>query len=184
MPSPLVRRIGRRLAAFGIAILTVVVAVVALLQVPAVAAWAVNRLVALVPLSPGYSLQIGGVSGNWLTGLQLRQVVLRYHRRELVRIERLGASYNPLHLRGPDRRIRSLTVAGGAVVARRDAEGWDIARAIRSTPDTTGGGGGDLMVDRLTVRGLDVAAQLAPDSVARAKGFALSGRELIVGDAQ
>ena len=66
------------LAAGAIAILTIVVAVVALLQVPTVATWAVNRLVTLVPLSPGHSLEVGGVGGNWLTGLRLRDVVLEH----------------------------------------------------------------------------------------------------------
>ena len=181
MPSPFVRRPGRVLAACGIAILTVVVALVALLQIPAVATWAVNRLITLVPLSPGYALEVGGVNGNWLRGLWLRDVVLRRGRRELARIERLGASYDPLQLRGPDRRLRELIVDGGTVAARRDRDGWDIARAIRASSDTTAAGG-DFIVDRLTVRGLDLAAELTPDSVARARGFTLVGRDLVVGD--
>src|SRR5688500_4395427 len=90
MLSPLVRRLGRVLAVGGIAILAIVVAVVALLQVPPVATWAVNRLVTFVPLSPGYALEVGGVGGNWLTQLRLRGLVLRQGRRELARIDQLG----------------------------------------------------------------------------------------------
>ena len=37
-------------------------------------------------------------------------------------------------------------------------------------------------MDRLAIRRVDVAAQLAPDSVARVKGFSLLGRDLVVGD--
>lgn len=182
MPAPSVRRVGRVLAAGGIAILTIVVAVVALLQVPAVATWATNRLVTLVPLSPGYTLEVGGVGGNWLTGLRLRDVVLRRGNRVLARIETLGASYNPLQLRGPDRRLRELVVEGGSVTATRDAEGWDLARALRPSTDTAAGGGGDFLVDRLMVRRLEVAARLAADSVARAKDLTLLGRDLVLGD--
>ena len=181
MPSFLVRRLGRVLTFGGIAILAVVIAVVALLQVPAVATWAVNRLVTFVPLRPGYSLAIGGVSGNWLTNLQLRGVVLRRGSRELARIEHLGARYSPLQLRGPDRRLRELILDGATVAARRDPDGWDIAGAIQSSGDTAAAGG-DFLVDRLTIRRVDVTAQLAPDSIARVKGFGLSGRNLVVGD--
>src|SRR5262245_25077836 len=154
MSSPLVRRLRRVLAIGGIAILTVVIAVVALLQVPAVATWVVNRLVTFVPLSPGYGLAIGGVSGNWLTDLQLRGVVLRRGSRELARIEHLGARYSPLQLRGPDRRLRELTLEGATVAARRERDGWDIAQAIQSSGDTAAAGG-DFLVDRLTIRRVD-----------------------------
>ncbi|HEY7614538.1 MAG TPA: translocation/assembly module TamB domain-containing protein [Gemmatimonadales bacterium] len=180
MPSAL-RRLGRLLAAVGITILTIVVAVVALLQVPAVATWAVNRVVGLVPLSPGYALQVGGVGGNWLSGLWLRDVVLRRGNRVLARIERIGASYNLLQLRGPDRRLHQLTVEGGTIATRREAGGWDIARALQSSGDTAAAGGA-FIVDRLTVRRLDVAAQLAPDSIARARSLTLLGRDLVLGD--
>jgi translocation and assembly module TamB len=181
MPSSLVRRLGRVLTFGGIAILAVVIAVVALLQVPPVATWAVNRLVTFVPLSPGYSLAIGRVSGNWLTNLQLRGVVLRRGSRELARIAHLGARYRPLQLRGPDRRLRELILDGATVAARRDPDGWDIAGAIQSSGDTAAAGGA-FLVDRLTIRRVDVTARLAPDSIARVKGFGLSGRNLVVGD--
>nr|AHN97869.1 hypothetical protein [uncultured bacterium lac127] len=180
MPSP-VRRLRRLLPTVGITILAIVVAVVALLQVPPVATWAVNRLVSIVPLNPGYALEVGGVGGNWLSGLWLQDVVLRRGTRVLARIERLGASYSLLQLRGPDRRLRELTVDGGTVATRREASGWDIARALRSSSDTAASGGA-FIVDRLTVRRLDIAAQLAPDSVARARGFTLLGRDLVLGD--
>ena len=181
MIPPLVRRLGRVLAFGGIAILTLAIAVVALLQVPAVATWALNRLVTLVPLSPGYSLAIGRVGGNWLPNLRLRGVGLRHGGRELARIEHLGARYSPLQLRGPDRRLYELTLDGAAVAAHRGPDGWDIAGAIRSSGDTAAAGG-DFLVDHLTIRRVDVAAHLAPDSIARVKDLALSGRNLVIGD--
>ena len=136
MASPLVRRLGRLLAIGGILVVTIMVAVVALLQLPPVATWAVNRLIALVPLSPGYTLEVEGVRGNWLTNLQLRGVVLSVGRRELARIERLGARYNPLQLRGPDRRLRELALEGAAISASREQRGWDIAGALRASDDS------------------------------------------------
>ena len=170
MASPLVRRLGRVLAIGGIAILAIVVAVVALLQVPAVATWAVNRLVTFVPLSPGYTLEVAGVGGNWLTSLQaLRGVVLHRGSRELARIEHLDARYSPLQLRGPDRRLHELILDGGTIAARRGPDGWDISGALKPSGDTAAAGG-DFLVDRLTIRRVDVAARLAPDSVARIKG--------------
>lgn len=182
MTSPRVRRLGRGLAIAGITILTIVVAVVAALQMPAVATWAANRLVALAPLNPGYALDVGGVSGNWLTNLTLRDVVLRHGPSELVRLERLAVGYNPLQLRGPDRRLRRLTVDGGSIAASRGPDGWDLASALQSSPDDTAAAAGAFIVDRLEVRGLDVEARLAPDSTARARGFTLLGRDLVAGD--
>jgi translocation and assembly module TamB len=181
MRSPLVRRLGRVLAFGAIAILAIVVAVVALLQVPAVATWAVNRLVPLVPLSPGYTLEVGAVGGNWLTNLQLRGVVLRRGSRELAHIAHFGARYSPLQLRGPDRRLRELIIDGATIAARRDPDGWDISGALESSGDTSTAGG-DFLVDRLTIRRVDVAARLAPDSVARINGLSLLGRDLVAGD--
>jgi translocation and assembly module TamB len=166
----------------GISILVLVVAVVALLQVPAIATWAANRVLGLVPLSPGYALEVGGVTGNWLTDLNLVDLSLRRGSRELAHIDRVEIDYALPELRGPDRRLHRLVVDGGRVVARRTREGWDIAGAFRTSGDTAGGGGGDLIVDRIIVSRLDIAAQLAPDSVARAEDLALRGRDLVVGD--
>ncbi|HWB42855.1 MAG TPA: hypothetical protein VG500_16450, partial [Gemmatimonadales bacterium] len=181
MPSPVVRRVGRVLVATGIAVLTLLVAVVALLQVPAVAGWVANRLQALVPLAPGYAIEVGAAGGNWLTGLRLQDLSLRRGGSELARIERLEARYDPRDLRGPDRRLRELVVDGGTIVATRERGGWDIAGALQTSGDTAAAGG-DFTVDRLVIRRLDVSARLARDSVARARGLALRGRDLVIGD--
>jgi translocation and assembly module TamB len=182
MLPPVVRRAARWSAAAGIALLTLVVAVVALLQVPAVATWVTGRLLALVPLNPGYRLGVERVSGNWLTGLQLEQVRLLRGRRELALVERVRVDYDPRQLRGPDRRLRRLVLEGARVTARRDGGTWDIGNAIRSSGDTAAAGG-DFLIDRLVVRRADVAAMLAPDSTARIRGLTLEGRDLVVGDA-
>ena len=116
----MVRRAVRVLAFVGISVLTLVVAIVALLQIPAVATWATSRLLALVPLNPGYALQVGSVSGNWFTGLRLEQVRLRRGARELALIEHLQVRYDPRQLRGPDRRLRELVIDGGRIAARRE----------------------------------------------------------------
>ena len=175
------RRAIRVLTVVGISILTLVVAIVALLQIPAVATWAMSRLLPLVPLNPGYALEVGRVSGNWLTGLRLDQVRLRRASRELAVVEHLQVRYDPRQLRGPDRRLRELVVDSARIVARREGDGWDIANAIRSSADTSAGGG-DFLVDRLTVRRVAVVVQLSPDSTARVRGLTLDGRALVVGD--
>src|SRR5687767_6763969 len=126
MSSSSARRAGRIAAVAGIATLTLVVVIMALLQVPAVATWAANRLVGLVPLNPGYALTVGRVGGNWVTGLHLEQLRLRRGSQDLALIERLRVAYDPRGLRGPDRRLRELVVEGGTVVATRDRNGWDI----------------------------------------------------------
>ena len=181
MPSPIVRRITRVLAFTGIAVLTLVVTIVALLQVPAVATWVARLALGSVPLSPGYAIEVGRVSGNWFTGLRLENVRLRRGSRELALIESVAASYDPLQLRGPDRRLKALVVDGGRVAARRERDGWDLANALEPSTDTNSAGG-DFSIDRLTVRRIEVAAQLAPDSTALIRGLVLEGRELVVGD--
>ncbi len=181
MPFPVGRRVTRVLATIGISVLTLVVALVALLQIPAVATWTMSRLLGLVPLNPGYALEVGRVSGNWFTGLLLEQVRLRRGSSELLLVERLQVRYDPRQLRGPDRSLRELVVDGGRVIARRERDGWDIANALRSSGDTSSAGG-DFIIDRLAVRRVDVAARLAPDSTARVRGLTLVGRDLVVGD--
>lgn len=181
MMSPIVRRLTRWLAAVFIATLTLVVAILALLQIPAVATRVTGRLLTLVPLNPGYRLEVGRVSGNWITGLQLEQVRLHRGSRELALIERLRVHYDPRQLRGPDRRLRELVVDGARVVARREGDSWDIANAMRSSEDTASASG-DFVIDRLTVRRVEVAARLAPDSTARVRDLMLDGRELVMGE--
>ena len=162
MPSPIVRRAVRMLAVIGISVLTLMVAIVALLQVPAVATWVTGRLLALVPLNPGYALEVGRVSGNWFTGLQLGAGAAAPGLPGAGADRAAsGSRYDPRQLRGPDRRLRELVVDGGRVAARRERDGWDIANAFRTSADTSSAGG-DFLIDRLTVRRVDVAAQLAP----------------------
>src|SRR5687768_12483566 len=177
MPSSIAHRAGRIAAAAGISILTLVVVIVALLQVPPVATWAANRLFGLVPLNSGYHLDVGRVGGNWVTGLRLERLRLGRGSRDLALIERVRVAYDPRHLRGPDRRLRELVIEGGTVVATRDRNGWDIANAIRTSGDTSSTGG-DFIVDRLTVRRVDVAARLAADSTVRIRGLTVDGRGL------
>src|SRR3954465_11737033 len=106
------RRWIRLLGIIGTTILTLVVTLLALLQLPPVATWAVRRLVTVVPLNPGYRLQVGGVSGDWLHRLALEDVRLIWKSRELARVDRLDLGYDLRdlrHLRGPVTRLRELT---------------------------------------------------------------------------
>src|SRR5437867_1101709 len=88
MSSSVVRRWTRPLAIIGISVLTLVVAVLALLQLPPVATWVARRLVTVVPLNPGYHLEVGRVSGDWLHRLALDEVRLVRNDRELARVDR------------------------------------------------------------------------------------------------
>ena len=180
---PVVSRGARWLAAAGIALLTLVVAVVALLQVPAVATWVTGRLLALVPLNPGYRLGVERVSGNWLTGLRLEQVRLLRGRRELALVERSASTTTRDSCAVPIAASGDSSWMARRVTARRDGGTWDIANAIRSSGDTSGGRRG--FPDRPARRAPRRCrpAMLAPDSTARIRGLTLEGRDLVVGDA-
>src|SRR3712207_2964726 len=99
MSSP-VRRWARPLAIAGTCLLTLVVAVLALLQLPPVATWVMRRVVSVVPLNPGYGLEVGSVSGDWLHRLVLDDVRLVREGRELARVDRLQARYDLREVRG------------------------------------------------------------------------------------
>ena len=62
---------------------------------------------------------------------------------------------------------------------RRDSAGWDIARVLRQSEDTTGGG--SFGIDRLVLRDAAVVAELAPDSVIRVEDLELRARDLVAG---
>src|SRR5688500_5415735 len=102
MSSRAARRWTRRLAATGIILLTLVVGVLALLQLPPVATWVVRRLVTVIPLNPGYRLEVGRVSGDWLHRLALDEVRLIRNDREMARVDRLKVGYDLRHLRGAE----------------------------------------------------------------------------------
>jgi translocation and assembly module TamB len=180
MSSPAERRWTRPLAATGIILLTLLVGILALLQLPPVATWVVRRLVTVVPLNPGYRLEVGRVSGDWLHRLVLDEVRLIRDDRQLARVDRLKVGYDPRHLRGVAPRIRELTVEGARAVARREGDNWDLASALRRSADTTGSGGG-FTVERLDLRDVELVAELAPDSALRVRGLNLHARDLVIG---
>ena len=179
MSSAVVHRWTRTLAIVGITLLTLVVTVVALLQLPPVATWLVRRLVPLVPLNPGHRLEVGRVSGDWIHGLVLEDVRLARDGKELARAARLKVGYDPRRLRGTEIRLRELTLDGARAVARREGDTWDLANALRRSADTTGSGG--FRVDRLELRDVQLEAELAPDSLVRMRGLNLRARNLFVG---
>src|SRR5215218_1878161 len=178
MPHP---RWTRLLAIIGTTVLTLVVTILALLQLPPVATWAMRRLIAVVPLNPGYRLQIGRVSGDWLHRLALEDVRLIWQSRELARLDRLELGYDRRELRGPVTRLRELTVNGGQAVAHRQGKTWDLTSALKSSADTTKHGGG-VRIDHLKLRDVQLMAELSPDSIVRVRGLSLAGRDLVVGD--
>jgi translocation and assembly module TamB len=181
MTSNSARRWTRPLAILGIGFLTLVVTILALLQLPPVATWVMRQVVTVVPLNPGFELEVGRVSGDWLHRLALEDVRLMRNDRELARVERLTAEYDLRELRGAETRLQELTVEGAQVVARRQGDGWDLANALRASADTTSGGGG-LRIEALRLRDVQLVAQLSPDSAVRVRGLALRARDLVIGD--
>jgi hypothetical protein len=180
MSLPAVRRWTRPLAIIGISTLTLVVAVLALLQLPPVATWLTRRLITIVPLNSGYRLEVGRVSGDWLHRLSLDDVRLVRRDRELARVDRLKVGYDLRHLRGAEPRVRELTVEGARAIARREGDGWDLTNALRRSADTTGSGGG-FSVERLDLRDVELVAELTADSALRVRGLNLHARDLVIG---
>lgn len=174
------RRWPRVLGVVGLSLFVLLIAVVALLQVPAVATWTARKLVGLAPLNPGYRLTLGRADGNWLTHLRLTGVRLVQDDRTLAYIEQLRVRYNPLHLLGSDVRLGSLEVTGARISARRENGEWDLAGAFGDGSDTTEGGG-TFALGRLTVEDFQAEAMLAPDSVVRVRDLLVRARNLMTG---
>src|SRR5919107_1178029 len=181
MSPPSVRRWTRRIAIFGTGLLTLVVAVLALMQVPPVATWVMRRLVNVVPLNRGYGLEVGSVSGDWLHQLTLDDVRLVRQGRELARVDRLQAHYDLRQVRGSQPRLQELTVDGARLTASRKGDSWDLADALRRSADTSKAAGGGFTIERLTLRDVELIAQLAPDSALRVRGLNLQARNLVLG---
>jgi translocation and assembly module TamB len=181
MSASSARRWTRPLAIVGIVLLTLVVGVLALLQLPPVATWAMRRLITVVPLNPGYRLEVGRVSGDWVNRLALDEVRLLRNDEELARMDRLRVEYDLRRLRGAETRLRELTVDGARVFARREGDSWNLANALRRSADTTNGGGG-FAVERLELRDVQLIAHLTPDSAVRVRGLALRARDLRLGE--
>src|SRR5919112_3267788 len=181
MSHPSARRWTRRIAIFGTGLLTLVVAVLALLQVPPVATWVMRRLVNVVPLNRGYGLEVGSVTGDWLHQLTLDDVRLVRQGRELARVDRLQAHYDLRQVRGSQPRLQELTVDGARLTASRKGDSWDLADALRRSADTSKAAGGGFTLERLTLRDVELIAQLAPDSALRVRGLNLQARNLVLG---
>src|SRR5262249_50094426 len=159
-PSPRPRRRWLRRVGIGLtAVLVIVVALVALLQLPPVATLVVRKLLTLAPLNPGNRLEVGRVSGNFLHGLTLENLRLRQSGRELARIDRLRVGYRLPSVRPPESRLDELEIVGGSIAAHRQGDRWDLLDVMRKASDTTGGGG--FTIGRLEVRDVAVAAELS-----------------------
>lgn len=176
------RRWPRRLfIGLGIILGPVIVGVL-LLQTSPVATWAVRQLVRFVPLNAGYALDVGRVSGNWLTRLQLENVRILHETRELGRIARLRATYDWRELAGGTTHLETVTIDGVRATAHRTAEGWDLANVLRPSTDTTSGGGKPVTIDSIAVGDAELAAAFGPDSVLRVRDLTLRLHGLAMGD--
>jgi autotransporter translocation and assembly factor TamB len=174
------RRSLRRVGIGLTGLLVIVVALVGLLQLPPVATLAVRKLLTLAPLNPGNRLEVGRVSGNFFRGLMLEDVRLHQAGRELAHIDRLKVGYRLPRLRPPASRLDELEVDGGTIATRRHGGRWDLLDVMRKAADTTGGGG--FAIDRVLVRDVSVAVELAPDSVAHVRVQEFAARNLDIGD--
>jgi len=169
-----------RRAGMGVVVLvSLIVALVGLLQLPPVATVVVRKLLTLAPLNPGNRLEVGRVSGNFFAGLTLEDLRLRQAGRELARIRRLRVAYRLPRLRPPASQIDELDVDGAEIGAHRRPQGWDLLAVLRKSADTTGTG--QIAITRLRLRDARLAAELAPDSVVRARNLDLVARDLVLG---
>jgi hypothetical protein len=114
-------------------LLVLVLGALALLQVPPMATWVGRRLAGLAPLAPDARLGIGRVSGSWIGGLALHDVVLERGGRRLAVIRTVRAAYDARELLGADRRFEELVIEGATIHTRREAGAWDIAQAFRTS---------------------------------------------------
>ncbi|MFL5515818.1 MAG: translocation/assembly module TamB domain-containing protein [Gemmatimonadales bacterium] len=167
-----------RNALLGLVVL--VVAIVGALQLSPVATWVARRLLTYAPLNPGYALEVGRVSGNLFSHLQLDDLRLVRDGRELAHVGRLDARYQVRRFLAGETRLQELTATGVRAVARREGDSWDLAKVLRESRDTSSSGP-PLVIERLAVNDANVAAQLAPDSVARLRHLVLRGRDLVAG---
>ena len=164
----------------GIGLLVLIVAIIGALQLPPVATWVARRLLTYAPLNPGYGLELGRVSGNLFSHLKFEDLRLARGGRELALVHRLDVRYQLGRFLAGETRLQELTASGVRAVARREGDGWDLAKALRESRDTSKTGP-PLVVDRIAVEDADLAAELAPDSVARLRSLVLRGHDLVAG---
>ena len=164
----------------AIGLLVLVVAIVGALQLPPVATWVTRRLLTYAPLNPGYALEVGQVSGNLFSHLKFKDLRLARGDRELARVSRLDVRYQVRRFLSGETRLEELTASGVRAVARREGDSWDLARVLRESRDTSKSGP-PLVIDRIAVDDADLAAQLAPDSVARLRQLVVRGHDLVAG---
>jgi translocation and assembly module TamB len=169
----------RRAGIAATAFLVLIVALVALLQLPPVATAVVRKLLVYAPLNPGNRLEVGRVSGNFFGDLTLENLRLRQSGRELAFIRRLRLAYRLPALRPPNSRIDRIDLDGARLAAHREGNRWDLLDVLRKSSDTTGGGG--FTVGRLRVKDAAVTAALSPDSIVRARVLDLAARDLAMG---
>jgi translocation and assembly module TamB len=173
-------RLLRWLRNAGIGLLVLVVAIVGALQLSPVATWVARRLLTYAPLNPGYALEVGRVSGNLFSHLQFEDLRLARDGREVAHVNRLDVRYQLRRFLAGETRLQELTATGVRAVARREGDGWDLARVLRESRDTSASGP-PVIVERIAVDDANLAAQLAPDSVARLRHLVLRGRDLVAG---
>jgi autotransporter translocation and assembly factor TamB len=161
------------MAATGV--LVAVVAALAVLQLPPVATWLVRRFTGFVPLNPGYELEVGRVSGDWIHGLRLENVRLVRGPRELAAVARMRVGYDVRRLRRAQR-LEELVVEGARVSTRREGQTWDLSQVLRRPADTTGRK--PLSVGRIALRDVQLAAWLSPDSAVQVRSLTLLGHDL------
>ncbi len=164
----------------GIGLLVLVVAIIGALQLSPVATWVARRLLTYAPLNPGYALEVGRVSGNLFSHLKFEDLRLARGDREMARVSRLEVHYQLRRFLAGETTLQELTATGVRAVARREGDGWDVAKVLRVSRDTSKTGA-PLVVERITVDDANLAAELAPDSVARLRHLLLRGHDLVAG---
>ncbi|MEX2660694.1 MAG: translocation/assembly module TamB domain-containing protein [Vicinamibacterales bacterium] len=76
-------------------------------------------------------LSIGGLGGNLLYGLQLRDVALDFNGERVVAVKNIELDYSIFRLISSGMVMDEITLAQPVVVLERNAQGWNLARLVK-----------------------------------------------------
>src|SRR5688500_15154526 len=76
-------------------------------------------------------LSIGGLGGNLLYGLQLRDVALDFNGERVVAVKNIELDYSVFRLVSSGMVMDEITLAQPVVMLERNAQGWNVARLVK-----------------------------------------------------
>ena len=142
-------RVGRII--FVITMLLVMMSGVGLVavQTPQFKAWVRDRAVAFANKSLEGELSVGSLHGNWLTGMEARDVTLTMDAQPVIQAERAQVRYRLFSLLSGHTPSFSIAVTRPVVHLERTGEGLNVARIVRT--NRSDGPRSSFRIPRLTV---------------------------------